>query len=105
MKMIMTVIPKFSGEAVLDALISAGYYATISETKGGMLRQSQLTLFIAVDDAAVSEVLEIIKTNCKSHSYVQSTQKSEQQKLSESTGFELGGAVTFVWQLDQLEKC
>lgn len=101
----MTVIPKYSGNAVLDALVNAGYSATFSETKGGMLRQSQLTLFIAVKEENVPAVLEIIKEHCKSRPHVQSTSVASPETESGGKGYALGSSVTFIWKLDQIEKC
>ncbi len=105
MKMIMTVVPKYSGNAVLEALVNAGYSATFNETKGGMLRQSQITIFIAVKEESVPEVLEIIKAHCKAHMHVQRTSSAPTDSDSAGKGYSLGGAVTFIWKLDQIEKC
>jgi len=103
MKMIMAVIPKNTGESVLSALINAGYTATFSETRGGVLRQSQLSLFIAVKEGEVAEVLEIIKSNCKSRSHIYSSRGLERYVDMSAPATELGGAVTFVWKLDQFQ--
>ena len=48
----------------LSALINAGFTATYSETRGGMLRQSQLTLFIAVRSSDVQTALNVITDSC-----------------------------------------
>ena len=61
MKMMMVVVPSNSAEPVLDALINAGHTATYAETRGGMLRQSQKSLFIAIKEIQLDEVLNIIK--------------------------------------------
>ena len=65
-KIVMAAIPHDEAEHVLDALINAGYSATFIETKGGMLRQSQYTLFAAVSSETLDDVCEIIKNSCKS---------------------------------------
>jgi uncharacterized protein YaaQ len=102
-KMIMAVIQKNSGEAVLDGLVNAGYTATYSETRGGMLRQSQLSLFIGVKEEDVHEVLEIIKSKCKTRSHIRSDEGIQRFKGNTEQAFELGGAVIFIWKLDQFE--
>lgn len=107
MKMVMTIIPKSSADTVLNALVNAGYMATYAETRGGLLRQSQVSLFIAVEEDAVNQVLETIKTNCKSRSLARTiSQKpgSESIQETESASLEGGRAVSFIWELDRLEK-
>jgi uncharacterized protein YaaQ len=105
MKMIMTVIAKRSAENVLNALVNAGYMATYSDTRGGMLRQSQISIFVAVEDESVDDVLKIVKANCTSRSQALNVSHSEEgETLTPSSDFMLGGSVTFVWDLDRLEK-
>ena len=67
MKMVMAVVPRHEAESVLSALISAGHTATFAESRGGMLRQAQYTLFIGVDEPALETVLDIIRESCHSH--------------------------------------
>lgn len=107
MKMVMTIIPKSSADTVLNALVNNGYMVTYAETRGGMLRQSQVSIYIAVEEDSVNQVLEIIKTNCKSRSFAHSisqTPGSESIKETEPANLEGGRAVSFVWELDRLEK-
>jgi len=94
----MAVIPRDEGEHVLNAIINAGHTATFLETKGGVLRQSQYTLFIVVDDKNLAMICQIIQENCKVDMFV-----SDEESLKEETGNmnsdKLGGAVVFVWKL------
>jgi uncharacterized protein YaaQ len=61
-KMVMAIVPQDRGERVLYELINAGYTATFVETQGGILRQSQLSLFIAIEEDQMEPVLQIIRT-------------------------------------------
>jgi uncharacterized protein YaaQ len=97
-KMVMAVIPKTEAEAVLDALINAGHTATFTESWGGMLRQSQLTLFIAIDEKDLDKIRCIIQDNCQSE--VQVEHDSEGTPAVMKT--RLGGAVVFVWDLNDM---
>jgi uncharacterized protein YaaQ len=102
-KMLMVVVPREEAEFVLDALINAGFTATFTETRGGMLRQSQLSLYIAVDEEKLDEVLEIVRLNCRVEVHVGSSSPSDGRSLGPvpvTTG--LGGAVVFIWNLEQL---
>ena len=101
MKMLMAVVPKKNGDDLLSLLVNAGYTATFSETRGGMLRQSQLSLFTAVKGEEVPKVLDIIRGCCSTginihHGYgLIDSEMREQATPSVS-----GGAVVFVWSLD-----
>jgi len=103
-KMVMVVIPRDEAEMVLDALISAGYTATFMETKGGMLRQSQYTLFIAVKNADLKKVCEIIKENCTVQiSNMSGDLEREEMLTDETLSGKIGGAILFIWNLHKVE--
>ena len=103
-KMVMVVIPRDEAETVLDALISAGYTATFMETKGGMLRQSQYSLFIAVKNADLKKVCDIIKENCTLQiSNMNGDLEREEMLTDESLSGKIGGAILFIWNLHKVE--
>ena len=104
MKMVMAVVPANSAERVLDSLVNKGHTATYAETRGGMLRQSQYSLFIAVKEDQLDEVLGIIKDNCRTRVEM-STHTQGESAFPEKTPVtaELGGAVAFIWDMDQIE--
>ncbi len=104
MKMVMVVVPSNNAEPVLDALINAGHTATYAETRGGMLRQSQKSLFIAVKEIELDEVLSIIKTHCRTK--VEMNPQTTEDPLSMGSSpvtADLGGAVAFIWDVDRIE--
>lgn len=110
MKMIMAVVPRKYGDDVLSSLINNGYTATYSETRGGMLRQSQLTLFIAVRSAELEKVLEIVSTACSEQTVVhrgfgltQTMEDDEPHLKNEGRVLGNSGAVVFIWTLDRYE--
>lgn len=105
MKMVMVVIPADSAERVLDALVNAGHSATYAETRGGMLRQSQLSLFIAVQAAQLEEVLNIIKQNCRTRVEMSTHAKigDPENPRTPPVTADLGGAVAFVWDINRIE--
>lgn len=100
MKMIMAVVPKKYGDDALSALINAGFTATYYETRGGMLRQSQYTLHIAVHDDAVPVVLKLLN-------------EATTEEILVHQGFGLvedpaeivgkSGSVAFIWSLDSFK--
>ena len=100
----MVVIPRDEAETVLDSLISAGYTATFMETKGGMLRQSQYTLFIAVKNADLKKVCDIIKDNCTVQISNMSEDLQREEMLTDETmSGKIGGAILFIWNLHKVE--
>jgi uncharacterized protein YaaQ len=104
MKMVMVVVPSNTAERVLDALINAGHSATYAETRGGMLRQSQYSLFIAVQAIQLDDVLEIIKENCRTLVEMNThTAKDHVSMGSSPVTADLGGAVAFIWDINRIE--
>lgn len=101
--MIMTVIPRDEAEQVLDALIEAGHTATFIETKGGMLRQSQYSLFIGVKREDVNKVIKIIQESCIKNAEVDIEFANELNQEMAASPPKLGGAIIFVWSLDKTQ--
>jgi len=97
MKMLMAVIHSFEAEMVLDALIAEGYSVTFMESRGGMLRQSQLAMFIAIEEEKVPSVMKILKETCSSDVSIHSGEKA-------STSAKIGGGVVFAWDLSSMER-
>ena len=101
-KMIMAVIPLEEAEKVLSILIDEGYTATFSETKGGILRQSQYTLFIGVNDKDVDRVCEIIHNNCMENTEVDIETGDDLDHENHTTyATKVGGAVLFIWDINK----
>jgi uncharacterized protein YaaQ len=104
MKMVMAVVPRDEAEGVLSALIAAGHTATFTESRGGMLRQAQYTLFIGVDEQALPHVLDIIHGSCHSDVRVERGEgEMGAPTLIRPTAASasVGGAAVFVWDLEQ----
>lgn len=104
MKMVMVIVPSSTAEQVLDALVNAGHTATYAETRGGMLRQSQYSLFIALKKEQLDEVLDIIKSSCRTQ--IQMNTRSETERARMQKGLvtaDVGGAIAFVWDIDRIE--
>lgn len=102
MKMIMAIMSRDEAERVLQALVAANLTATFMETRGGMLRQAQMTLFIAVEPDDVERVLSIIQSTCRSESVVESVEGDE-PPTPMPVRPQLGGAVVFIWDIERIE--
>ncbi|MCD4673594.1 MAG: cyclic-di-AMP receptor [Anaerolineaceae bacterium] len=103
-KMVMTVVPRNGAEKLLNALVNAGHTATFMESRGGMLRQSQLSLFTAVDSEELEKVLEIIRGSCSTEMIVESQNDAEMLSFGQtSITSGVGGAVIFIWSIEGIE--
>lgn len=106
-KMIMAVIPQDEARQVIDALVIAGHTTTFATGRGGVLRQAQQMLFIAVSEADLRGVLDIIRENCHTRVRIEETTQGNEQAPSpeqeEAGTAEVGGAVIFVWDLSHFE--
>ena len=104
MKMVMAILPYDEAEFVMNALIIAGYGTTFANTYGGMLRQSQLTIFTAVENDQLDAALCIIRDNCRVDVIEMSKNSGP---LDSDTGRrgskKAGGAVVFCWDIDRME--
>ena len=103
----MAIVPKKFGDEVLTALINAGFTATYSETRGGMLRQSQLTLYIAVRSSDVQKALNLITDSCSEIDSIHQGfgLQADYEPHMENEGAYLGksAAVVFIWTLDKFQ--
>jgi uncharacterized protein YaaQ len=105
MKMIMAIVPKMEAEAVLDHLVEAGHTATYIESRGWVMRQSQLTLYIAVNEEDVEHVMDIIREHCHSKIRINPVHPSGRDDGGEApVQADVGGAVIFMWGLDSVRK-
>lgn len=104
MRMVMAIVHRDETVHVLEALITAGYRVTSSESRGGMLRESSQTLFIGVEAERLQHVLSIIKENCHSQISMESTETDiASQTLPRRSWTRVGGAVVFVWTVEHFE--
>jgi uncharacterized protein YaaQ len=105
--MVMAVVPRDQANQVMEALIAAGYTATFTESRGGMLRQAQQMLFIAVRAKDLDQVLAIIRDHCRTQVELNNAADTAPGQLTPgftgpSTTY-IGSAVVFVWDLERFE--
>jgi uncharacterized protein YaaQ len=103
MKMLMAIIPRDEAERVLQALVAANHTATFMETRGGMLRQAQMTLFIAVQDEDLEKVTGIIQRSSRSQPVVELVEEGA-SSAPMPVRPRLGGAVVFIWNVERSEN-
>ena len=99
MKMVMAVVSKYEAERVLQELVAEGFTATYTDSRGGMLRQGQQTLFIAVAKEDLERVMGIIQESC--HTSMCLEPERESGLATKTT--QVGNAIIFVWDLEKYE--
>jgi uncharacterized protein YaaQ len=98
-KMIMAIVPRDRANNVLEALVDAGYSATFTESRGGMLRRTQQLLFIIIDDEQVDDVMAIFG----GESEQSSTRRRFGDAVEEEQKQSLSNTVVFVWDINRME--
>lgn len=99
--MVMAIIPREEAELVMSALIEVGNTSTVLDTKGGVFRRSQKTLFIVVDDQNLDAILKIIEANCKVVLGYKAEGIIEGNNELSNNAKRIGGTIVFVWKLDR----
>lgn len=104
-KMVMAVVSRDQAGHVLEMLATSGYAVTFMESRGGVWRQAQHTLYACVDGDEVDDILRIIRENCRAQVEVEEDDAAEEAALPESIQMmaDLGGAAVFVWDVERME--
>lgn len=107
MKLILSIIQNEDEALLTEALETAKISYTRIGSSGGFLRSSNLTLMMAVDDAAVDRVLRLLSKYCKRrtkqlHTLLPSMEAREQ--FLGTVPIEVGGATVFILPLEQIVK-
>lgn len=67
-KLVVAIVQNEDSDAVVNALMDAGYRLTRINTAGGFLRRGNATLLIGVEVQRLNDVLSLIQTNCRRRS-------------------------------------
>lgn len=67
-KLVVAIVQKENSDAVVNALMDAGYRLTRIDTAGGFLRRGNATLLIGVESSRLNDVLSLIHANCQPRS-------------------------------------
>jgi len=108
MKMIISIINRDDRNALTSALMDAGYQATVVGTTGGFLRQGNATLLIGVEDEKVQGALDLIEKNCHTRTVFMTPftgMGTEEMIMVEPVEVQVGGAVTFIMNVEQFTTC
>ena len=108
MKLLVSIVNSDDARGLTDGLMRKGYRATTISTTGGFLRQGNATMLIGVEDEKVDDVLEIIRTNCRTRTqYVNPLppiMESGELYMPSPVEVQVGGAVVFVLSVDRAAR-
>lgn len=99
MKFVIAIVQDYDSDRLLRAITEKGFRATRISSTGGFLRMGNATVFMGVDNARVSEALEIIRQSCESRVEVQLDSTSPEYVEWFPAGMHevtVGGAVVFI---------
>lgn len=108
MKLVIAVVQGKDVDELLVGLVQKGFRATQVNSSGGFLRESNVTLFIGVEDAGVAEVQEIIRANCHSRTHfvnpLMPIVEPGEAMISTPVEVPVGGATVFVVGIQRFER-
>jgi uncharacterized protein YaaQ len=107
-RLVVAVVNHEDAGALVDALLEKEYRATRLHSSGGFLKQSNATIILGVDEAAVDDVMEIISANCKSRTQVVNPMPPIMEPgeffMPYPLEVEVGGATVFVLPVERYER-
>lgn len=107
MKLVVAVVQDKDSNRLSNALVKSGFRATKLASTGGFLRAGNTTFMIGIEDERISEVLQVIKANCKIREQVV-TPVSPMGGTTDSyipfpVEVQVGGAAVFVMPVERFE--
>ena len=105
MKLIIAIVHDEDGSRLTDTLSKNSIQVTKLASTGGFLRAGNVTFMIGTEDDKVSEVIEIIKSVCRSRTeIVAPSTVSMATAISWPIEVTVGGATLFVLDIERFEK-
>lgn len=107
MKLVIAVIQDKDSNRLSNSLVEAGFRATKLASTGGFLKAGNTTFIIGIEDERTSEVLQVIRNNCKTREQLV-TPVSPMGGTSDSyipfpVEVQVGGAAVFVMPVERFE--
>ncbi|MCU6794874.1 MULTISPECIES: cyclic-di-AMP receptor [Paenibacillus] len=107
MKLVIAVVQDKDSNRLSNALIKEGFRATKLASTGGFLRAGNTTFMIGIEDERISDVMQVIKANCKIREQMV-TPVSPMGGTTDSyipfpVEVQVGGAAVFVLPVERFE--
>lgn len=104
MKLVVAIVQEEDVEPLLDALVGAGFGATLIASTGSLLHRHSATVLVGVADAAVWWVLQRIRSVCRERLQIISPLAGEVWALLDHFEVRVGGATVFVLPVERFER-
>ncbi len=104
MKLVIAIIHSEDSNKLNSALNQKGYSVTKLATTGGFLHAGNTTLMIGTDDDKVSDVMQILREQCRTRKQITTTSAPMGGVMPYPIEVEVGGATVFVLDIEQFEK-
>jgi uncharacterized protein YaaQ len=106
-KLVVAVVHNEDAGALVDALLDREYRATASQL-GWVLKQSNATIILGVEDAQIDAVLDIVRETCNARTQVVNPMPPIMEPgeffMPYPLEVEVGGATVFVLPVDRFER-
>jgi uncharacterized protein YaaQ len=107
-KLVIAVVQGEDAQRAVDALTAAGISSTRVSSTGGFLQQGNVTILIGIEDAKLSDALQIIRESCRERSRYLTPALPTAEPGDFLAAFpvevQVGGATVFVVPVDSFEK-
>lgn len=107
MKLVIAVVQDKDSNRLSNALVKEGFRATKLASTGGFLKAGNTTFIIGIEDERVSEVLQVIRNNCKTREQlvtpVSPMGGSSDSYIPFPVEVQVGGAAVFVMPVERFE--
>ena len=108
MKLVIAIVHDEDSHKVMDELLENGFGVTKLATTGGFLKSGNTTLIIGVEKEKLEEVINIIKSICKSRTQIATAPTPNTWGVGGYMPYtvevQVGGATIFVIDVDRFEK-
>ncbi|KPV44685.1 cyclic-di-AMP receptor [Alicyclobacillus ferrooxydans] len=108
MKMVIAIVQDKDSPKLQQNLVNAGVRATKLASTGGFLHAGNTTFLIGTNSDRVHEVLELIRTSCRSREQVVTPMSPMGSQVESYVPYpvsvQVGGATVFVLDVEQFEQ-
>jgi uncharacterized protein YaaQ len=108
MKLIIAVVQDKDSNRLSNALVQHSYRATKLASTGGFLKAGNTTFLIGAENDKIKDILEVIKTNCKSREQIVAPISpmggNADAYVPYPVEIQVGGATVFVVPVDHFEQ-
>lgn len=108
MKMVIAIVQDKDSPKLQQNLVNSGVRATKLASTGGFLHAGNTTFLIGTNSERVQEVLELIRTSCRSREQVVTPMSPMGSQVESYVPYpvsvQVGGATVFVLDVEQFEQ-